>query len=86
MITSKAATRVSFSFYDSNNSPIYNASFEIEPDVPYEIPSIDEDVSLTDDQVRGMRGTVSQILRQVAFGSGSVGESISIILKNSQQT
>mgnify|MGYP001548152966 CR=1 FL=1 len=86
MITSKAKTKVSFAFYDSSNSSIYNASFEIEPDVQYDIPSIDEDISLTDDKVSGMRGTVSQILRQVTFGSSSVGESISIVLKNSQQT
>jgi hypothetical protein len=86
MISNKALTRIRFNFYDSDNKLLYSGDEEIDGNVSYEHPRIGEDLSLTDDKVRGMRGTVSQVLRQVTFGSGSVGETISVILKNSQQT
>lgn len=86
LITKKSKTIISFGFYDIGGTNIHNSKHEIEGDVPYYIPAIGEDVVLTDDSINRMRGEVSQVLRQVTFGSGSVGESVSIILKNSQQT
>ena len=85
MITKKGPTRLRYSFYAIDQTVLHNSSQEIEPSVPFEVPRIGETVSLTDDDKRGVRGTVSQVLRQTTFGSGGVGESISIICLNSSE-